>query len=135
MSPEDRDRLVDYRLERAHATLDEARFLAKGQYWHAVVNRLFYAAFQGVTAWLLVHDLEHKTHKGTRSALARLVHERGGLPRDVVRMYDLLFERRQGSDYDDFVDMSADRVEPLIEPTEELIAKIEEAIQQKRNAT
>lgn len=128
MKPDEREQLVAYRLGRAHETRAEAKMLVEQAFWHAAMNRLFYAAFQPVTAWLLVHGLENKTHKGTRAALARLTHEKGGIPRDSVKLYDLLFERRHVRDYDDFVDMSADKVLPLVQPTEELVALMEKAI-------
>jgi hypothetical protein len=46
------------------------------------------------------------------------------MPRDLARVYNDLFERRQEGDYADFVRFQADQVRPWIPQTEAFIAYI-----------
>jgi len=49
--------LVEYRLARSWETIEEARDLSVGGHWNGVANRLHYACFYAVGAWLVCHGL------------------------------------------------------------------------------
>ena len=49
---EERDTLIRYRMERARETLTEADLMAQSGHWNACVNRLYYACFYAVTAFV-----------------------------------------------------------------------------------
>jgi uncharacterized protein (UPF0332 family) len=116
------DTLIYYRLERAQESLDEARLLADAGRWNACVNRLYYSCFYAVSA-LLVHDgLSSSRHTGVRSLLNRHYVRTGKVPRELARIYNDLFERRQEGDYADFVRFQANQVLPWIPQTEAFIA-------------
>jgi uncharacterized protein (UPF0332 family) len=55
-----REDLVNYRLERAKDTLDDARILADNKKWNSTINRLYYAAYYAVIA--LLAKFKFKTH-------------------------------------------------------------------------
>ena len=57
-----------------------------------------------------------------RSLLNRHYVRTGMVPRDLARVYNDLFERRQEGDYADFVRFQADQVSPWILQTEAFIA-------------
>ena len=44
--------LVQYRIQRARDTLEDARILADASRWNPCVNRLYYACFYAVSALL-----------------------------------------------------------------------------------
>jgi uncharacterized protein (UPF0332 family) len=52
-----REDLVNYRLERAKDTLDDARILADNKKWNSTINRLYYAAYYAIIALLLKSNL------------------------------------------------------------------------------
>ena len=116
--------LIHYRLERAQESLENARLLAEADRWNACVNRLYYSCFYAVSALLARDGLSSSRHTGIRSLFNRHYVRPGVVPRDVARLYNDLFERRQESDYADFVRFQADQVRPSIPRTAAFIAHI-----------
>jgi uncharacterized protein (UPF0332 family) len=116
------DTLIYYRLERAQESLDEARLLAEAGRWNTCVNRLYYSCFYAVSALLVRDGLSSSRHTGVRSLLNRHYVRTGKVPRELARIYNDLFERRQEGDYADFVRFQANQVRPWMLQTEEFIA-------------
>ena len=116
--------LIHYRLERAQESLDDARLLADAERWNACVNRLYYSCFYAVSALLVRDGLSSSRHTGVRSLLNRHYVRTGKVPRDLARVYNDLFERRQEGDYADFVRFQADQVRPWPPQTAAFIAHI-----------
>jgi uncharacterized protein (UPF0332 family) len=122
--------LIQYRLGRAQASLDDARLLAEANRWNACVNRLYYSCFYAVSALLVRDGLSSSRHTGVRSLLNRHYVRTGMMPRDLACVYNDLFERRQEGDYADFVRFQADQVRPWILQTEVFIAYIKGTFEQ-----
>jgi uncharacterized protein (UPF0332 family) len=118
------DALIRYRLDRAQESLDDARLLADAASWNTCVNRLYYSCFYAVSALLVRDGFASSRHTGIRSLLNRHYVRTGMVPRDMARLYNDLFERRQESDYADFVRFHADQVRPWIPQTEAFLAHI-----------
>jgi uncharacterized protein (UPF0332 family) len=116
--------LIQYRLERAQESLDDARLLADAESWNTCVSRLYYSCFYAVSALLVRDGLSSSRHTGIRSLFNRHYVRTGVIPRDLARLYNDLFERRQESDYADFVRFQADQVRPWIPQTERFLAHI-----------
>jgi uncharacterized protein (UPF0332 family) len=83
--------------------MEDARILANAGRWNACVNRLYYACFYGVSALLARHGLSSPKHTGVRSLFNRHYVKTGKTPKELARIYNDLFERRQEGDYIDFV--------------------------------
>ena len=45
LDKESRDSLIAYRIERAYDSLKEARLMARGEFYNAAINRLYYACY------------------------------------------------------------------------------------------
>ena len=116
------DTLIHYRLERAQESLAETRLLADAGRWNTCVNRLYYSCFYAVSALLVRDGLSSSRHTGVRSLLNRHYVRTGMVPRDLARVYNDLFERRQEGDYADFVRFQANQVRPRIPQAEAFIA-------------
>ena len=56
---EEQQILVNYRLERAHEAVEEARLLFTAEHLHTYVNRLYYACFSAVSALLLTRNISN----------------------------------------------------------------------------
>ena len=91
--------LVSYRLSRADEALEDARILAREKRWNACVNRLYYACFYAVSALLLCDGLSSSKHSGIRGLFNKQYVKTGQIPKDIARIYNDLFERRQEGDY------------------------------------
>ena len=116
--------LVSYRMTRANETMEDARILAKAGRWNACVNRLYYACFYAVSALLIRRGLSSSKHTGVRSLFNRHYVKTGKVPKDLARIYNDLFERRQEGDYIDFVRFQESQVLPWISKAEELVQYI-----------
>lgn len=130
MTERDKD-LVQYRMTRAHETLEDARLLAKAGRWNARVNRLFYACFYSVSALLVRDGLSSFKHAGVRSLFNRQYVKTGRIPKELAMIYNDLFERRQEGDYLDFVIFQEQQVLPWISKAEELIGHIAGLVQEQ----
>jgi uncharacterized protein (UPF0332 family) len=106
------DALIQYRLERVQESLADARLLADAGRWNTCVNRLYHSCFYAVSALLVRDGLFSSEYTGVRSLFNRHYIRTGEVPRNLARVYNDLFERRQESDYADFVHFQADQVRP-----------------------
>ena len=95
--------LIRYRFQRAMETLVEADYNAKGEYYNAAVNRLYYACYYAASALMLTYKLEASSHKGIKTMLGLHFIKSGILDVRYGRIYQQLFENRQSGDYEDFV--------------------------------
>lgn len=123
--------LVLYRMSRADETLEDARILAKAERWNACVNRLYYACFYAVSALLVMEGLSSSKHAGVRSLFNRQYVKPGKIPKDLAKIYNDLFERRQEGDYIDFVSFQESQVLPWISKAEELVGHLANMIDEQ----
>ena len=93
------------------------------------MNRLYYACFYGVCALLVREGLSSSKHAGVRSLFNRQYVKTEKIPKDLARIYNDLFERRQEGDYIDFVSFGESQVLPWISKAEELLGYITKLIE------
>ena len=103
LDDDSRKALVDYRLERAYKTMEEADLLEEKEYYNAAVNRLYYACYYATEALLLKHKIEAKSHAGVKAMLGLHFVSKGLIPVDIGKILSTLYEKRQSGDYDDFI--------------------------------
>ena len=103
LDDESRKALVDYRLERAYKTMEEAALLEEKEYYNAAVNRLYYACYYATEALLLKHKIEAKSHAGVKAMLGLHFVSKGLIPVAIGKILSTLYEKRQSGDYDDFI--------------------------------
>jgi len=123
--------LVLYRMTRANEALEDARILANAGRWNACVNRLYYACFYAVSALLVRHGLSSSKHAGVRSLFNKEYVKTGRISKDLARIYNDLFERRQEGDYIDFVRFEESQVLPWISKAEQLIGHITSLVERE----
>ncbi len=120
--------LINYRLERAKETLEDAKLLAEKQRWNSAINRLYYAAYYAIIALLLSENHKSTTHNGSKTKFSEHFIKTGVFPTEYGRIYSQLFTWRQKSDYADLFDFTEDRVLPYFEPVERLIKLVEKSV-------
>jgi len=125
--------LTQYRIDRALETLEDARILHKSKRWNACVNRLYYACYYAVSALLLQKGLFSSKHTGIRSMFNLHFVKSSKVPKDYAKTFNDLFERRQESDYVDFVQFTERQVHPWLIQTEEFVAFINDLIQSENH--
>lgn len=124
MTTEDRQALIGYRLEKSDAVLIEAEDNAKLGHWTLVANRLYYSVFYCALALLVEKGFSAHTHAGVIHILGKEFVLAGLLNSDDARLVSRLQNMRQSGDYDDLFDWTEQDVQPLIEPTKLLLAKM-----------
>lgn len=67
-----------------------------------------------MSALLLVRGLSATKHSGVRSLFNRTYVKTGRFPKDEAKIFNDLFERRQESDYADFVAFEENQVRPWL---------------------
>ncbi len=63
MSQKDIHDYINYRIDRAWDTFEDAKLLAKNKRWNACINRLYYSCFYAVSSLLLTKSINTSTHK------------------------------------------------------------------------
>ena len=116
-----RRELVQYRIKRAYDTLEDARILLKAERWNACINRLYYACFYAVSALLAQKNLHSSKHSGVRSLFNLHFVKTHKVTKQHATTYNDLFERRQESDYVDFVSFESAQIRPLMAKAESFV--------------
>lgn len=125
----ERDALIRQRLAHAREGLAEAEVLANAGHWRASVSRLYYACFYAVSALLTRYGYAASKHSGVIALFNRHFVKPGTIPRELGRFYNDLFENRQQSDYDDFVEFDAARVRPWLAQATVFVTRLEALIE------
>lgn len=123
LSDEDRREIVRYRIEKAERTYGEAVGSIASGYVETAANRLYYAAYYAVSALLIAYCYEASTHNGVIQMFGMAFLKNGIIEKKYGQIFNQLFSLRLTGDYEDrhIMDMATE-VEPLVEPTKELIA-------------
>jgi|GEM_PF-17392 len=130
MKPEERI-LIRYWLSRASESLEEADLLLSKGHLHSTVSRIYYACFYAVSALLLIEGQSSSRHSGVRALFDQLWVNTGRLPKEMGRLYRRLFEKRQESDYTDFVKFDAGDVKKCFRKLSVLLTKYQKRLEKK----
>ena len=125
LTDEERNALVDYRMQRARDTLTEADNLIQGGFYNAAVNRLYYACYYAVIALLIKIGISAHTHKGAKQMFSLHFIATNKIDKRYSVFYGRLFNDRMSGDYDDFLHYDCETIDALRPQAEEFIATIE----------
>ena len=121
--------LIVFRRDRSLATIEDALILAESGRWNACVNRLYYACFYAISALLLLGGHSSTRHTGVRSLFNLHFVRTGIVSKDLARVYNDLFERRQEGDYVDFVLFREEQVQPWLSQGQRFVQEINTLIE------
>lgn len=128
LAKEEIEAVVAYRKEKAYNTLKEAEDMIDTKHWNFAIQRLYYACFYMASALLMSRGINARTHNGVVGQLGQNFVSKGFLTKDEGRLYSRLLQNRITGDYNDFFDFTREDVAPLLEPTRNLLIKIDELI-------
>ena len=128
LNKEEKDALVAHRLQRAHDTFNEVRGNVEMKYWHSAANRLYYACYYAVLGLLLKFGYTARTHGGVFGLFGMHFVTTGLISKEQNKLYRKIYDLRQSGDYDDWFNIEAEDIKPLVEPAEKFIADIENLI-------
>ncbi|MCR5850422.1 MAG: HEPN domain-containing protein [Bacteroidaceae bacterium] len=130
LSAEERNAVVTFRLEKAQRAYEQACGVAQHQYWETMANRLYYAAYNAVSALLIAYGYNAQTHSGVIHLFGLHFVKAGIFPPETGRLYHDLFTMRLTGDYDDTYGLTENDVIPYIKPVGELITQVSELAKQ-----
>lgn len=130
LNAEERDAVVQVRIEKSISTIEEAKGNASMCFWPAAANRLYYAAYYAVSALLIANKDTAQTHQGVILVFGLKFIKTGIVSREMGDLYSKLYANRMTGDYDDTYTLKAEDVLPIIEPTERFIQTINALTQQ-----
>jgi uncharacterized protein (UPF0332 family) len=123
-----KEELVSYRFKRSEESLEEAKILAHANHWNAVINRLYYAAYYSVSAYLIKNDIQPGSHNGTKTLFHQELIKSGKLRMEEGKLYSSLFDKRHEGDYGDFQEFNREQTEPLISKVEDFLKNIKKLL-------
>lgn len=125
MSNHERDELIRYRYEKAKETINiDVVIQIENRLWNIAVNRMYYRMYYSVSALLASIDIYPKSHSGVGQMFNLHFIKTGKLGKKYSELYKQLFEMRQDSDYEDFIDYEEKDVIGLVAPVKEFVAVI-----------
>ena len=120
---DERKAVVDFRIEKARRAFEQAQGVVELQYWETIANRLYYAAYNAVSAMLIAYGYTAHSHDAVIHLFGQHFVNPGIVDIKDGKLYHQLFTMRLTGDYDDTYGLTSEDVLPLIEPASELIEK------------
>ncbi|MBK6619915.1 MAG: HEPN domain-containing protein [Saprospirales bacterium] len=90
-----KEELVRHRIERARESLQDAEYLLQEERWNGAANRMYYACFYVVSAYMAFKGLTAATHSGLKSAFNQELIKTGRIDRSDGVLFNRLFAIRQ----------------------------------------
>ena len=128
LSDEEREAIIKIRLQQAKNTYAEVNILINNELWNTAVNRLYYACYYAAVALMIRYGYQAHTHSGLIGLLGLHFVKTGIISDETAVVLRLLFELRQKSDYDVWIDIKPQMVLPLLDPAKNFIEWIENII-------
>jgi uncharacterized protein (UPF0332 family) len=123
LTGEERKAVVEFRIEKAQRALEQAQGVVALEYWETIANRLYYAAYNAVSALLIAYGYTARSHDGVIHLFGLHFVKTGIVDIKDGKLYHHLFSMRLTGDYDDTYGLTGEDVLPLIAPAAELIDK------------
>ena len=129
-----KEELIKYRLSRAENTLDEAKVMLEVEHWNTAVNRLYYACFYAVSAYMALEEIDAHTHTEMKSKFNETIIKTKLLTLEHSQLYNKLFTLRNKADYKDFIEFTEQQVTPLLPQSQAFVQAISQLIQNANDA-
>lgn len=129
MSPQgDLGEVVRHWLEKANESLAAAEDEVRANRLSFAVNRIYYACFYVVSAFLLQQGLKFKKHSGVRATFHKYLVKPGRVSMEHGKLYEELFEARQRGDYIELVRFEKAQVEEWLTRAKEFVDAVRSQI-------
>lgn len=120
----DKPDYIKYKLQKSAQSIREAKLLIQNNIFDTAVSRLYYGAFYAINALLVENGFNPKTHSGTKTIFIKEFVLTGKVDSRFSDFYSFLMAKRFEADYDDFVFIDENKIQPLLAETEEFVATV-----------
>ncbi|WP_372950781.1 HEPN domain-containing protein [Mariniphaga sp.] len=131
ISEQEREALIQYRLEQAQNSANDAELLMKNEKIPAAINRIYYAVFYCVLALALKEGYKTSKHMQLIGWFNKTFIATGKIENDYGRILRDCYEYRKSADYDTFVNFNRTDINLLYDEMKSFIAEIERYISEK----
>ena len=121
----DHEELSKYRILRSKETLEDAILLIDNDRYISAVNRLYYACFYAVLAYLHKIHIVARTHEGIKKMFGKHLVLTGLVDTEMASFYARLLNKRITGDYDEFQKITKEDILDLKENAIRFITRIE----------
>lgn len=121
-------RIVEYRLQRARETIQEANSLLRDGHLNGAMNRIYYVLFYAAIALLATRDLGSSRHSGVIALFHDNFVRTRLFPRELAQLLGQAFDLRSRGDYRDFVVLDESHMRELLAGAQDFVAKVEEVV-------
>jgi len=124
MTDDERLAVVEFRIGKSLRAFEQAKGVVELKYWETIANRLYYAAYNAVSALLIANGDTAQSHSGVIHLFGLNFIRTNIFSAETGKLYHKLFTMRQTGDYDDTYGLTENDVLPYIEPTGQMISEI-----------
>ena len=117
--------LVNFRINKAKETFQDAQLLLDADRWDSAANRLYYASFYMISAYLAKKEIKVTTHSGLKTKFNQELVKTGKLEKDLGIAFNKLFAMRQDADYEDFQEIEEQEIKPMATQVQKLLDELE----------
>jgi len=117
--------LAEHRMTRAHEALKDGDHLLAEQSARGAVNRFYYAAFYAARSLLATRGLDSSRHSGVITLFHKHFVKTGLVSSANARALSRSFEKRQKTDYADFVSVTVEEAQALRRETASFVVECE----------
>jgi len=118
--------LIEYRLQQAHETMQEAEGLCQMSFWRGAINRSYYAMFYAVLALAVLRQQVTAKHSGVISFFDREFVRTGIFPKELSRSLHRAFESRQVNDYGEIFTVSEEEAKQMLEEARAFVLAVKD---------
>jgi len=123
--------IVAYRIRTSYETLNEIEVHLQNGFLATAMNRLYYSGFYMISALALVDRFPTTKHKQLIGWFNKEYLKTGIIDPEKGKILRKAYERRQSSDYHDFVTLTKSQIEEYYSKMIVFVNVVEKVIQQK----
>lgn len=127
--------LINYRREKAFETLRHIKVLIDQKMLAIAMNRIYYAGFYIVNALSLLDQQNFSKHQGLIGYFNRTYLKNNLINRDVGKILNDSFERRNAADYHDYVSVNKTEVKTYYRQMKKFVKIVDDVIKKKLDAS
>ncbi len=127
--------LINYRREKAFETLRHIEVLIDQKMLAIAMNRIYYAGFYIVNALSLLDQQNFSKHQGLIGYFNRTYLKNNLINRDVGKILNDSFERRNAADYHDYVSVNKTEVKTYYRQMKKFVKIVDDVIKKKLDAS
>jgi len=125
--------IVAYRIKTSRETLNEIEIHLQNGFLATAMNRLYYSGFYIISALALLDNFPTSKHKQLIGWFNKEYLKTGKINPEKGKILRKAYERRQSSDYHDFVTLTKSQIEEYYSKMKDFVNVVEEVIKEKLN--